>query len=186
MRVDFGGEVLRYKFRYFNGIYKAISRLVSPFQNFFLTWVISFIIFFFIGKLMILFGFEDYIVDDYVIGIFQKIVFACSILWVMVYFIFKKGVFLCENRLVIARYTITLTNWKNRIIIDYDDIESVNINFRDLHFTKYRFSSLVLCGDEANNIELTLKNGKKYFFSIEDQEEFCDNLNLLLEKRKNV
>lgn len=28
--------------------------------------------------------------------------------------------------------------------------------------------------------ELTLKNGKKYFFSIENQEEFCENLNSLI------
>lgn len=184
MKVDFGGENVRYKFRYYNGIYKAIGRIVTPFQNFFLTWVIFFIIFFLIGKLMILFGLENYVINDFAIGIFQKITFICSTIWVVVYFVLKKGVFLYEDRLVIARYTITLTNWKNRIIIDYNDIESVNINFRDLHFTKHRFSLLVLCGDEANNIELTLKSGKKYYFSIENQEEFCDNLNLLLEKRK--
>ncbi|MDE6155867.1 MAG: hypothetical protein K2F67_05450 [Eubacterium sp.] len=177
---------MRYKFRYFNGIYKSIAKFVGPFQNFFLTWVIFFIIYFLISKLFILIGLKDYVINDSMLGNFQKITFICSVLWVAIYLLFRKGVFLQENRLVIARYTFTLTNWRNRIIVNYDDIESVNVNFRDLHFTKYRFSFVVPCGDEAYNVELTLKNGKKYFFSIEDQEEFCDNLNLLLEKRKNV
>lgn len=39
---------------------------------------------------------------------------------------------------------------------------------------------VVPCGDESYNVELTLKNGKKYFFSIENQEEFCDNLTELI------
>ena len=40
---------------------------------------------------------------------------------------------------------------------------------------------MTLGGDRAYNVELTLKNGKKYYFSIEDQEEFCENLSQLLE-----
>ncbi len=40
---------------------------------------------------------------------------------------------------------------------------------------------MTLGGDRAYNVELTLKNGKKYYFSIEDKEEFCENLSQLLE-----
>ena len=116
----------------------------------------------------------------------RKIIFICSIIWAAVYCIFRKGVFLYDNHLVIARYTITLTNWKNRITISFDEIESVNVNYTDLHFTRYRFSFIVPCGDEAYNVELTLKNGKKLFFSIQDQEEFCQNLNLLMENYNKV
>lgn len=100
----------------------------------------------------------------------------------MIYCVLKKGVFLYQNHLVIARYTITLRNWKNRISIDYNDIESVIVNYSDLRFTKYHGSLLVPFGDDTYNVELTLKNGKKYFFSIENQEEFCDNLNSLFLK----
>lgn len=178
-------KYMRYKFRYFNGMYKTIAKFAAPFQNFFFTWLIFFIIYFVITKIAALFGMEDYLINDFALGIFQKITFICSISWVMIYCFFKKGVFIYDDHLVIARYTITPTNWRNRIVIDYDDIESVCVNFQDLHFTKHRFSFVVLGGDEAYNIELTLKNGKKYFFSIEDQEEFCDNLNMLLEKRKS-
>ena len=76
--------------------------------------------------------------------------------------------------------SITNINWNPYIVIKYSDIASVNINYSDLHFTKYRFSFVTLCGDESYNVELTLKNGKKYFFSIYNQEEFCENLNSLM------
>ena len=42
---------------------------------------------------------------------------------------------------------------------------------------------MTLGGDRAYNVELTLKNGKKYYFSIEDQEEFCENLSQLIESK---
>lgn len=85
-----------------------------------------------------------------------------------------------ERYLVIARYTITTRNWNSKITLKYDDIESVNINYNDLRFTKYHGSLLVPFGDNTYNIEITMKNGRKYFFSIENQEEFCDHLNSLI------
>lgn len=175
---------MRYKFRYFNRMYKTVASIVGPFQNFFLIWALSLLLFFLLGKLSIFIGLENYLINDTVWGILQKIILTCSILWAAVYCIFRKGVYLYDDHLVIARYTFTLTNWKNRITVNYDEIESVNINYSDLHFTKYRFSMLVLCGDEAYNVELTLKTGKKYYFSIEDQVEFCENLNLRIKNRK--
>lgn len=75
-----------------------------------------------------------------------------------------------------------MRNWRNRISVSYDDIESVKLNYSDLRFTKYHGSLLVPFGDDTYNVELVLKNGKRYFFSIENQEEFCEMLNSLLEK----
>lgn len=181
-----GVKTMRYKFRYFNGIYKTVATFAGPFRNFFILVALSFLSYFLIGKFAALIGIEDYLINDTVWNILRKIILICSALWSIIYCVLKKGVFLYDNHLVIARYTITLTNWKNRISINYDDIESVNVNYTDLHFTKYRFLQIVPGGDESYNIELTLKNGKKYFFSIEDQEEFCQNLNLLIDKSKNI
>lgn len=177
---------MRYKFRYFNGIYKSVASIGIPIQNFLLVVVFFWLFYYLIGRLSILIGIDNYLLQDSVLSIYLKIMYVCSIAWAVIYCVFRKGVFLYENCLVIARYTVTLTNWKNRITINYDEIEKVNVNYTDLHSTKYRFSMLVLCGDESYNVELTLKNGKKYFFSIEDQEEFCENLNLLLENRRKI
>ncbi len=138
----------------------------------------------FITKVIAFAGLVDSI-NNNLISEITRIVLNCSFLSTAVYIVLRKGAFLYDDRLVIARYTFSLTNWKPRIVINYNDIEKVNVNYFDIHFTKRRFSMLVLCGDESYNVELTLKNGKTYYFSIEDQEEFCENLNRLMEKYNN-
>lgn len=158
-------------------MYKTASKIIGPLQNITLVWVIYFVVYFLIDKLAQAFNFENYVLNTDLMSILHRIVLIASLLWAMAYTFLRKGVYLREDGLVIARYTVSLTNWHNRIIINYDDIESVNDNFHDLHFTKHRYSMVVPCGDESYNIELTLKNGKKYFFSIENQEDFIEAIN---------
>ncbi|MDE5974287.1 MAG: hypothetical protein K2G73_06415, partial [Eubacterium sp.] len=122
-----------------------------------------------------------YLFNDTILSFFTEIAFVFSISSAIIYCVFRKGVFLNEDNLIIARYTITPFNWKLWIKIDYSDIEKVNVNYFDLSFIDYHFRMLTLGGDRAYNVELTLKNGKKYFFSIENQEGFCENLSQLLE-----
>lgn len=86
---------------------------------------------------------------------------------------------------MIARYTITPFNWKWWMKINYSDIEKVNVNYFNLNYADYHYRMLNSGGDRNYNIELTLKNGKIFYFSIEDQEEFCENLNKLIENSKN-
>lgn len=139
-----------------------------------------------IGKILILSGFDDLLNNNALLFDVKRIILICSISSVVVFCIFRKGVFLNQNSLLIARYTITHFNWKWWIKIDYNDIEKVNVNYFDISWYNYNFRMLTLGGDRAYNVEFTLKNGKKYFFSIEDQEEFCDNLNQLIENSKNM
>lgn len=169
---------MRFKFRYDNKSSKILSAIVVPFQNLLLPRVIALAI----ARIIALIGLGQYFNNDIIIGIIQKIVVFVSILWTAIYFIFKKGVFLYDDYLVIARYTITLRNWKNRIKIKYDDIDHANVNYTDLRFTKYHGSLLVPGGDDTYNVEITLKNGKKYFFSVENQEEFCETINSIIGK----
>lgn len=169
---------MRYKFRYYNGTFKVLSALFIPLQNLLLPRL--FVLF--ILRLLSLAGLGQYFNNDIAINVIQKIILVLSCSWAFIYIICRKGVFLHDDRLTIARYTITLNNWKNRITVKYDDIASVNVNYNSLRFTKYYKSFIVPFGCDDYNVELTLKNGKKYFFSIQDQEEFCDNLNLLLDK----
>ena len=170
--------IFRYKFRYYNRTLKILNAFFVPLQNLLVPQVFVLLI----VRLVSLVGLGQYLNNDIIINILQKIILICSISWALIYCVLKKGVFLYQNHLVIARYTITLKNWKNRISIDYNDIESVIVNYSDLRFTKYHGWLLVPFGDDTYNVELTLKNGKKYFFSIENQEEFCDNLNSLFLK----
>lgn len=169
---------MRYKFRYYNGFFKVLNALLVPWQNLLLPQFVIILI----ARLVSLIGLGQYFNNDTVIGILQKIILIVSVAWTIIYCVFKKGVFLYNDHLVIARYTITFRNWRNRISVSYDDIESVKVNYSDLRFTKYHGSLLVPFGDDTYNVELVLKNGKRYFFSIENQEEFCEMLNSLLEK----
>ncbi len=162
-------------------MFKTGSMIAGILQNFWLPWLIFYILYVLIGKVSILIGLDNYLSDDIVLYSLQRIVLIISISSVIVFCFFRKGVFLNENHLIIARYTITPFNWKWWIKIDYSDIEKVNINYFDLSYIDYHFRMLILGGDRAYNVELTLKNGKKYYFSIEDQEEFCENLSQLLE-----
>lgn len=161
-------------------MFKTGSMIAGILQNFWMPWLIFYVLYVLVGKFSISIGLDNYLSDDIVLYNLQRIVFIFSISSVIVFCFFRKGVFLNENHLIIARYTITPFNWKWWIKIDYSDIEKVNVNYFDLSFIDYHFRMLTLGGDRAYNVELTLKNGKKYFFSIENQEEFCENLSQLL------
>ena len=130
-------------------------------------------------------GIEDYVISETVISVYKNAAFILSLSSAVIYLVMKKGVFLNYNDLIVARYTITPFDWRLWIKIDYSDIEKVNVNYSDISWSDFNFRMLTFGGDRAYNVELTLKNGKKYFFSIEDQEAFCDNLNQLIENSKN-
>ena len=175
---------MRYKFRYANSFFKVSAAIINPLQNSFIIIALFLFAYHLLARLAVFIGIDNYFINETVIGLFQRIMFICSVLSVVFYYVLKKGVFLYDDSLVIARYTITPLNWKIRITISYDEIEHVNVNYTNLHFSKNRFLLLVPFGDETRNVELTLKNGKKYFFSIEYPEEFCQNLNFLIENAK--
>lgn len=179
-----GDESMRYKFRFF-GMLKTGNMIGGILQNFWMPWLIFYVLYVLVGKFSILIGLDNYLSDDIVLYNLQRIVFIFSISSVIVFCFFRKGVFLNENYLIIARYTITPFNWKWWMKINYSDIEKVNVNYCDISYIDYNVRMVTLGGDRAYNVELTLKNGKKYFFSIEDQEEFYENLNQLIENSKN-
>lgn len=175
---------MRYKFRYFGG-YKIASLIAGAIQNFWLPWITFYILYVVIGKVLVFIGFENLLNNDALLFDIKRIVLICSASLAIIYCVFRKGVFLNENNLIVARYTITPFDWRLWIKIDYSDIEKANVNYSDISWSDFNFRMLTLGGDRAYNVELTMKNGKKYFFSIEDQEEFCDNLNQLIENSKN-
>lgn len=167
---------MRYKFRYYNGTFKLLKLIYVPLMNF----VFPFVVMFILARIVALMGLGQYLNNEETLNIIQKLTLTSSFLFTIIYCVLRKGVFVYERYLVIARYTITTRNWNSKITLKYDDIESVNINYNDLRFTKYHGSLLVPFGDNTYNIEITMKNGRKYFFSIENQEEFCDHLNSLI------
>ncbi len=166
---------MRYKFRYANNMFKLAAKIAAPMQNFFMIIAIFFIFYNLIGRICILFNFTTLSIKN-IGNAMQPIMFICAFSAAIIYCFLRKGVFINASEIVIAKYTFVPFNFKMRIHIPYNEIEKINVNYSDIHFTKYRFSLVRLCGDEAYNVELTLKSGKKYFFSIENQEEFVENV----------
>lgn len=166
-------KYMRYKFRYYNGTFKLLNGIIVPLTNF--VYPQFFVLLF--ARFIALIGLGQYFNNDVMLGIIQKAVVIISFLWPILYCVLPKGVFLYDDKMVIARYTITTFNWKNRITINYDEIENVDINYTNLIFNINRCRFLVPFGDSTYNIELTMKNGRKYFFSIQEQEEFVYELN---------
>lgn len=166
---------MRYKFRYSNSIYKSAARIAAPMQNFFMIIAIFFVVYNLIGRLCIFFNVSSLTIKNFG-EILQEPMFICAFLSAIIYCFLPKGVFINDSEIVIAKYTFVPFNFKMRIHIPYNEIEDINVNYSNIHFTKYRFSLVTLCGDESYNVEITLKNGKKYFFSIDNQEEFVQNV----------
>lgn len=89
---------MRYKFRYYNGIFKVLNALLVPWQNLLLPQFVIILI----ARLVSLIGLGQYFNNDTVIGILQKIILIVSVAWTIIYCVFKKGVFLYNDHLVIA------------------------------------------------------------------------------------
>ena len=69
----------------------------------------------------------------------------------------------------------------NKIIIRYDDISSVFQNTYNLRYSRKKARKTFIAGDYQDYVELTLKGGKQFCFSVENQKEFIEEL----KKRRN-
>ena len=166
-------------------MFKFASKIAAPMQNSFMIVAIFFIAYNLIGRLCLLFNITNSSIKN-IGSVMQQPMLICAFSAAIIYCILRKGVFINTSEIVIAKYTFVPFNFKMRIHIPYNEIEKINVNYSNIHFTKYRFSFVTLCGDETYNVELTLKSGKKYFFSIENQEEFYQNVNIMIDKAKNM
>lgn len=163
---------MRLKFRYANFITKLLVVLSNIIKNAILPRIILISL----VRILSLIGFAEMIDNDIFYDYATKAVIYLAIIFMGVYILFPKGVFVKDDYLIIARYTVTLTNWKPLIKIKYDDIEQTGINYTDLRFSKRHFS-LLAGGDYLSNIEIVTKKGRHYYFCINDQQEFCDYIN---------
>lgn len=105
----------------------------------------------------------------------------CGFVLMIRFWICKKGVFLYDSFMAIERYSTTLASRKMDIQINYHDIKHIYVNYQNLRSTPNYRKLLVMCGARDSYVELTLRNGKQYFFALENQEEFCNEVRLKLE-----
>lgn len=163
---------MRIKFRYANFSTKLLIVLSNIIKNAILPRIVLILL----VRILSFVGFGEMMDNDIFYDYATKAVIYLAIIFTGVYILFPKGVFVKDDYLIIARYTVTLTNWKPLIKIKYDDIEHIGINYTDLRFSKRHFS-LLAGGDYLSNIEIVTKKDRHYFFCIKDQQEFCDYIN---------
>lgn len=163
---------MRYRFKYYNTTFKVLSYILVPVIN---VIIVSLIVSA-LTRVLLLFGIDNIVPNNTLESLYQDVIIYVSLAWNLVYIFFPKGVIVKEDSLVIVRYCITLRNLKFRIKVRFEDIESVNVNYNNLNLSKHYGAELVPLGDNNYNVELTLKNGKKLFFSIWGAEALCQEL----------
>lgn len=99
-----------------------------------------------------------------------------GIISVIKYFCSYKGVILYDTYLEIATHTFGFAKNKPKIKIDYSDVSSVYNSSYNIRYDRRKARKTFIAGDYSYYVELTLKGGKQFCFSVEEQKEFVDEL----------
>lgn len=161
-----------YKFRYENGLGKVLQYHVSTVVNIFLPVLLSFAL----QMIISLLGLSQYVTVD---SMFYLTVFSFFVgfVFAIIYTVKFKGVILYDDHLEICRYTLVNNVPKMVIKIDYNEIRSVYNSYYNLRADRAKArKSLLYFGDCKNYIELTIRGGRMFLFSIENQKDFVEEI----------
>lgn len=103
--------------------------------------------------------------------------FILGFVFVVRYFKNYKGVFICDDCIEINRYSITdfhpIPNFK----IYYKDIKCIYNSRQVIPMYSRKAKKVLVSGcDLSYYIEIGLVGGKEFYFSVESQEEFAEEL----------
>lgn len=160
-----------YKFRYNNTGQKCAQWLKEACKNFFAPIIICCLIFFCMGFT----GTAKYISTE-MGGLLFNISVIIGFFMLLVYSVIPKKVTLFDNHLEIATGSFFLKNKSPKIKINFNEITSVFESTDNLKYNKFKMKNSFLAGDYSNYVELTLKGGKQFCFSVENQSEFVENV----------
>ena len=161
----------RYKFRYPNLATRLVKEFLSICTNFGMP-IFSFII---ISIAMAMCGVIKYLGIEMWMTLLGVAVVLGIILSIK-YFCCYKGVILYDTYLEIATHTFGLARSKPKIKINYMDILSIYNSTYNLRYDRRKARNSFLVGDYSDYVELTLKGGKQFCFSVDNQTEFVDEL----------
>lgn len=161
-----------YSFRYCNKAEKFTEAFFSVCTNFAVP-IITFIL---ITMVMSIIGINEYMnMNLWMVLFFVSIVLG--IIMVFKYSFSFKGVVLYDDKLKILTHTFGLGGKsKPKIIINYADIISVYNSTYNLKYDRKKAKTSFLVGDFSYYTELTLRGGKQFCFSVNNQEEFVKEL----------
>lgn len=160
-----------YNFKYSN----SSDKFANGFFSFFTNLGIPIVTFYIIAIGMSLCGITKHLSVE-----FMMILLIFSILLGIIcaikYCVGFKGVVLYDSYMEITTQTLGLGKNKPKFKINYSDIASIFNSTYNLRYDRRKATRTFLAGDLSNYVELTLKGGKQFCFSVENQEEFLHEL----------
>lgn len=174
-------KIKMYYFRYANFSEKFANGFILFMSNLGIPIVSVYIIAFFLG----LCGIGKYVNMD----IMMVIVFISILLGI--FFAIKfcvgfKGVTLYDSYMQITTQTLGFGKSKPKIKINYSDISSIFISAYNLRYDRRMARKNFIAGDLKNYVELTLKNGRQYCFTVDRQDDFVNEVNVRMEANKEI
>lgn len=160
-----------YDFRYSDFSVKFISGLTSFCSNL----MIPIVLFYIIAAGMSIAGVLKHLTVELVmlllvfsgvVGLFFAIKYCCCF----------KGIILYKDYLEITTQTLGFGKSKPKIKINYSDIENIFNNTNNIRYDRKKARKAFIAGDYNYYVELTLKGGKQFCFSVDNQEKFIDDV----------
>lgn len=160
-----------YYFRYKNFIDKFLMGLMTFLSNLGIPVILFYAFAAFLGALGILRHFTYELVLE-LLGLSIVIGIICAIRYCVCF----KGVTLYDSYLEITTHSLGFGKDKPKIKINYSDIVSAFNSTYNLRYDRRKARKTFIAGDFSDYIELTLKGGKQFCFSVYNQTEFLDEL----------
>lgn len=160
-----------YYFRYAN----FSDKFAGGFFSFFTNLGIPIVVFYIIAIAMGLCGItKQFSVELMMVLLVLSILFG---LFFAIKFCFCfKGVILYDSYLEITTQTLGIGKNKPKFKINYSDVASVFNSTYNLRYDRKKARKTFIAGDFSDYVELTLKGGKQFCFSVDNQTEFIAEL----------
>lgn len=167
-----------YDFRYTNTISKLLQHIFSIIANTSYPVVICILLFF----IMSICDVVKYLSLWMIVVMFSVSAISGVILTIK-YFVTYKGIILYDSYMEICKNSLVDRNFKMVLKIDYDNILSIYNSSVNLRQDRKKAKNLItVFGDYSNYVEVTLKGGKQFCFSIEEQDDFVKEVIKRMEK----
>ena len=161
----------KYKFKAPNRTFQLLLPFLCAADNFAIVFLLCRLGLGLLGRI----GLADFLLQDPVLDYITKAVLILSVVYSLLPLVMPKGCFLYDDQVVLARYTITALNWKNKIAVPYYMIENAYVQYSSIYWTKDMFSELVPYGDFNYNGAATARWQEIHFFSPRRRGLLCGN-----------
>lgn len=161
-----------YEFRYKSKAAKIAAGVISTLSCLIYPPTISFVFI----VILNLFGVNDYW-PAWCAPAIMLVSVILGIFFVIKYFSNYKGVMITDDSIEIDRYSVTDFHPVPNFKISYKDIKYVHNSRQEISLHSFKARQFLFTGcDLSYYVEIGLNGGKTFYFSVENQEEFAQEL----------